>query len=208
MIFSSEVLDSAAADPASPAWSLIWDESCHQGTFDPASGALLPWLARTCASFAPERRDGVVALAGFIAVDATDADRVAYSQEIATLRRLAVECLPGASTDRDFVLLQQAVLGFDGDEIWGKEPDLVIDGEVDVQCPECEDELCLDLMAEDSPIEPWLTSHLAVRIHAEAVEAGRNSLATAFTYLFGRVHCPNCGTRFDLADQVGRVSWG
>jgi hypothetical protein len=34
---SSEVLDAAAADPASAAWDVIWQESCHQGTRDPAS---------------------------------------------------------------------------------------------------------------------------------------------------------------------------
>jgi hypothetical protein len=61
------------------------------------------------------------------------------------LRALTVECLPGAPTDNMFVYLQQAVLGFDGDEVWGKELDHINDGEVDVQCPGCEDELVLDL---------------------------------------------------------------
>jgi hypothetical protein len=45
---SSEILDSAAADPASSAWDLIWRESCHQGTCDPDSAVLLPWLGQTC----------------------------------------------------------------------------------------------------------------------------------------------------------------
>jgi hypothetical protein len=76
---SSEVLDSAAADPASPAWDLIWQESCHQGTCDPASAVLLPWLAQTCAAFSREDREKAVVLAGFIAVDTGDADRGAYT---------------------------------------------------------------------------------------------------------------------------------
>lgn len=74
-------------------------------------------------------------LAGFIALDADDAGRAAYAGEIATLRALAVDCLPGASSDSTFVYLQQAVLGFDGDEIWGKELDHLNDGEIDVQWP-------------------------------------------------------------------------
>lgn len=146
-------------------------------------------------------------LAGFIAVDAAEADRAAYVEAIATLRALAMECLPGASTDGMFVYLQQAVLGFDGDGVWGKELDHVNDGEVDVQCPGCEDVLLLDLTSEDAPIERGLTSDLAVRLYAEAVQAGRDSVADAFTYLFGRLNCPSCGTTFDLADHVAGASY-
>jgi hypothetical protein len=148
-----------------------------------------------------------VVLAGFIAVDAGHAQRGAYTDEIAALRALAVDCLLGASSDSMFVYLQQAVLGFDGDEIWGKELDHVNDGEVDVQCPECEEELLVDLQSEDSSIEPGLCSELASRLHTEAVEAGRESVATVLTHLFGRLNCPGCGTRFDLADHLAGVSY-
>jgi hypothetical protein len=110
---SSELLDSASADPASPAWGLIWREVCHQGTCDPASAVLLPWLAQTCAAFFPAGREKAVVLAGSIAVDASEADRAVYTDEIVALRALAVNCLPGASNDSMFVYLQQAVLGFD-----------------------------------------------------------------------------------------------
>src|SRR5262245_59791127 len=136
---SPETLDAASTDAASPAWKTIWHESCHQGTCDPASAILLPWLARTCAAFSPTDREQAIVLAGFIAVDASDLDRTAYTTEIATLRALALDCLPGASSDSMFVYLQQAVLGFDGDDIWGKQLDHVNDGEVDVQCPQCEE---------------------------------------------------------------------
>jgi hypothetical protein len=204
---SSEVLESAAADPASAAWDVIWQESCHQGTCDPASAVLLPWLARTCAAFSRQDREKAVVLAGFIAVDASDVDRGAYADEIATLRTLAVDCLLGASSDSMFVYLQQAVLGFDGDQIWGKELDHVNDGEVDVGCPGCEEELLVDLRSGDSPIEPGLCSELAGRLYAEAVQAGRESVATVLTYLFGRFSCPRCGTRFDLADHLAGTAY-
>jgi hypothetical protein len=136
-----------------------------------------------------------VVLAGLIAVDAADADRAAYIEELGALRALAVQCLPHASTDSMFVYLQQAILGFDGDELWTKELDHVNDGEVDVRCPGCEEELVLDLTSEDSRIEPGLTSALAARLHAEAVQAGRGSVASALARLF------------DLAGHLAGVSY-
>ncbi|MEU1689057.1 hypothetical protein [Micromonospora sp. NPDC005707] len=204
---SPDVLESAAADPASPAWRLIWEESCHQGTCYPASALLLPWLARTCAAFSRQEREEAVALAGFIAADTADTDRAAYAEEIMALRALAAESLPGASTDSMFVYLQQAMLGFDGDEVWGKQLDRINDGEVDVQCPGCEEELTLDLTSDDSLIEPGLSSALAVRLHAEAVQAARNTVATTLTRLFGQLTCPSCGTPFALADHLAGVSY-
>ncbi|OKI65515.1 hypothetical protein [Micromonospora sp. CB01531] len=207
MMISSEVLASAAADPTSLAWDFIWQESCHQGTCDPASAVLLPWLAQTCAAFAREDREKAVVLAGFIALGADDAGRAAYADEITTLRALAVDRLPSASSDSMFVYLQQAILGFDGDEIWGKELDHLNDGEIDVQCPECDEEWLLDLESEDSRIESGLSSGLARRLHAEAVQAGRGSVAARLTRLFGRFSCPDCGTRFNLADHLAGISY-
>ncbi|MGK5737611.1 hypothetical protein [Micromonospora sp. URMC 103] len=207
MTIPSEVLASAGADPTSPAWDFIWQESCHQGTCDPTRAVLLPWLAQTCAAFAREDREKKVVLAGFIALDADDASLAAYADEITTLRAFAVDCLPNASSDSMFVYLQQAVLGFDGDEIWGKELDHLNDGEVDVQCPECDEELLLDLESEDSGIESGLSSELARRLHAEAVQAGRESVAVGLTRLFGRFSCPSCSTRFNLADHLAGISY-
>jgi hypothetical protein len=197
-----DLLASAAADPASPAWDLIWRESCHQGTCDPASAVLLPWLARITTAFPRRDRERAVVFAGFIAVDADEAGRAAFADAIATLRALAVDGLSSASSDSMFVYLQQAVLGFDGDEVWGKELDRINDGEIDVQCPDCEEELLVGLDPADSPIEPGLSSELAGRLHAQAVQANRQSVATALTYLFGRLDCPNCGVRFNLADHA------
>jgi hypothetical protein len=148
-----------------------------------------------------------VVLAGAIAVDASDADRATYADEITSLRALALDRLPSASSDTMFVYLLRAVLGFEGNEIWGKELDRINGGEVDVQCPECEEELLLDLPSEDPPIQPGLSSDLAARLHADAVQAGRESVATALTYLFGRLTCPSCGTQFDLAEHLAGVSY-
>jgi hypothetical protein len=196
-------LAAAADDATSPAWDLIWQESCHQGTCDPASADLLPWLARTCTNFRPQDRERGVVLAGFIAVDADDKSRGRYADEIAALRALTLECLAsGGTSDTMFVHLQQAVLGFDGDEVWGKELDRINDGEVDVQCPACAEDLLVDLRAGDSSIEPGLSSELATRLHAEALRVGHEAVAIALTYFFGRMSCPMCGATFSLANEV------
>jgi hypothetical protein len=50
-------LRTAAADPASPAWKVVWEQSCHQGTCDPAAAALLPWLASTIPGFVGDERE-------------------------------------------------------------------------------------------------------------------------------------------------------
>jgi len=203
MPITSEVLSAAAADPGSPAWDVIWQESGDQGTFQPESAALLPWLATTCAALAPHDREKPLALAGFIAADATDEDRAAHAPAIAALRALAVADLPGASSGTAFVYLQQAVLGFDGDEDWGKNLDRLNDGEADVQCPHCDETVLLELGdAEDSPIEPGLSTPLARRLHVEAVAAGHAAVATGLTYLFGQVTCPECGARFPVEGHL------
>ncbi|MDR7327398.1 MULTISPECIES: hypothetical protein [Catenuloplanes] len=206
MEYPLEVLRSAAADPASPAWSTIWQQSCHQGTCDPASAALLPWLSTTIAAFPADRREAPLALAGFIAVDATDADRACYADDIAALRTMAVERLPAASDDSAFVYLLQAILGFDGDDTWGKHLDHLNDGEVEVRCPECDEETLVNLSAGDPDIVPGLSGELAERLHAEATQAGRVAVATNVTRLFGRIVCPGCGNRFDGADNVAGAS--
>lgn len=79
MHISPDVLQAAAADSASPAWKTVWAQCCHQGTCDPASAALLPWLASTIAGFVSAQREMPLSLAGLIAADATDADRASYS---------------------------------------------------------------------------------------------------------------------------------
>jgi hypothetical protein len=139
---SSDVLRAAAADPAAPVWKVVWEQSCHHGTCDPASAALLPWLTTTIRAFGP----------GF--------------------------CLHAPHLN---------------------------DGEVDVQCPECDEEILLDLLAGECEITPGLSSELAERLHAEAVAAGREAVAEGLTHLFGQVRCTECGASFNIAQNLAGV---
>ncbi|GAB2619548.1 hypothetical protein Aab01nite_33640 [Paractinoplanes abujensis] len=208
MEISPDILQAAAADPASEAWSFIWAKSCHQGNCDPASAVLVPWLSTTIAAFTGEACVKALALAGYIVVDSLEADRTSYRGEIAALRGMAAQRLANASDDREFVYLQQAILGFDGDELWGKELDHLNDGEVDVECPGCDAEVLVDLGDDESSVIPGLSSEVAERLHAEAVEGGRAVLATALTRLFGRIECPECGSLFNVAEHLAGVSRG
>ncbi|WP_035855780.1 hypothetical protein [Cryptosporangium arvum] len=112
------------------------------------------------------------------------------------------EGLSGAPSGTTWVYLRQAVLGFDGDEVWGRSLDRVNDGGADAVFPECDDELLLELTSDNPLITPGLSSPLAVRLHDEAVSAGHDAVATTLTHLFGQVTCPGCDATFDLADHV------
>ncbi|WP_238006878.1 hypothetical protein KZZ52_24865 [Dactylosporangium sp. AC04546] len=187
------LLDAAAADPRSRAWDEIWQRSNDQGEYHAASAELLPWLATTCAAFRPEDREKALILAGFVAVDAPETRREHYAADIAALRTMALDRLPVTpSPDGDFVYLLQAVLGFEGDERWGKELDRINDGEADVTCPSCENDMYMDL----AETEPGLPGPLAIRLHGLALAAGREAVATAITHLFGRTTCSACGEAF------------
>ncbi|WP_430790884.1 hypothetical protein [Actinoplanes sp. G11-F43] len=194
---SRDILDAAAADPRSPAWDVVWNDTCDQGYATEGSERLLPWLARVCADFTPAERERPLVLAGFLALDATD--RIHRSDEITALRLLARESLEaGASDARMYVYLQQAVLGLDGDQTWGRALDLVNDGEADVTCPACDTETLVSLDPSDSPVTAALDHPLAARLHEQAVAAGFPEVAASVALLFGRMDCPSCGDTFDV----------
>ncbi|WP_433790150.1 hypothetical protein [Actinoplanes sp. CA-252034] len=203
MTVLEQAMIDAAADPRSAAWDVVWHETIDQGDAVMGSEKLLPWLAATCAGFPVAEREKALVLAGLIAVDTVERDRERYAAEIAALRSLTVENLTaGASDERMFVYLQQAVLGFDGDDVWGRQLDLINDGETAVECPSCEAELLLSLDPADSEIEPDLPGPLAARLHAEAVAGGFPEVASTVGLLFGRGSCPECGAGFQVADRV------
>ncbi|GAA1620689.1 hypothetical protein [Actinoplanes couchii] len=197
------LLDEAAADPRSPAWDVVWNDTCDQGYANAGSERLLPWLARVCAGFTPADRERPLVLAGFVALDAPD--RPGFADEITALRLLTRENLEaGASDARMYVYLQQALLGLDGDETWGRSLDLLSDGEADVACPHCDGEHLISLDPADSPVVPALTVPLAARLHREALAAGFSEVAASVPLLFGRVDCPSCGAVFDVAGALTR----
>ncbi|MET7868104.1 hypothetical protein [Micromonospora taraxaci] len=207
MTVAQEILDAAAADPNSPAWEQIWNGPSPDGTWDLPEPAILPWLARTCSAFSRRERVEVLTLAGVVAQAADAASRTLYAQEIAFLRALACDGLTNeAFHDFTFVNLQQAVLGLDGERVWSSELSHINGGEAELECPACESELLLCLEPGESTIEPGLSSELAERLHDEAVQAGREFVATSLTKLFGRFTCPECRTTFNIADQVASGS--
>ncbi|SDS25829.1 hypothetical protein [Actinoplanes derwentensis] len=203
MTGQQRTLDAAAADARSPAWDVVWNDSCDQGFAFAGSERLLPWLARVCTDFTPTDRERPLVLAGFLALDADDRGR--FTDEITALRLLTRQNLEfGASDARMFVYLQQAVLGLDGDETWGRSLDQLSDGEADVACPCCDGEQLISLDPGDSAVTPALTAPLATRLHAESLTAGFPEVASAVGLLFGHLDCPACGTPFDIPSALTR----
>lgn len=218
-----DLLRSVAADPHTPAWDDLYHEVCHQGECYPEGFFLIPHLADIAARFAPEHRDHVLVFAGEVAADLDDASRTRYAEALATLRRLSDGWLSAPTDAQTFVYRLQAVLALEGDPVWGKELDRIVDEEVEVECPTCGTSLFVAIGerghfathedyatksdVERTPLLPAATGELigvGHRLHTMSLEAQQPAVAAALTYLFGRATCTQCGTTFQVCDQVGR----
>jgi hypothetical protein len=83
-------------------------------------------LAGIAAGFTPGSRDRVLIFAGEIAVDLDDASRAQYAEALASLRRLTGDWLNAPTDPHTFVCLQ-AVLALEGDPVWGKQLDEILE---------------------------------------------------------------------------------
>lgn len=131
------LLRAAAADPHAPAWGELYQEVCHQGQCYPDGFFLLPHLADIAAGFAPAERDHALIFAGEIAVDLDETSRSQYAEALATLHRLTDAWLSTPTDPQTFIYRLQTVLALEGDEVWDKELDRIVDDEVEVGCPTC-----------------------------------------------------------------------
>ncbi|MGW0964065.1 hypothetical protein ACWD4K_34840 [Streptomyces gelaticus] len=198
------LLDQFEADP-SGVWSELMDHLCPQlDTAFTASFAALPRLAEIASSASPEAMGSVLLAAGAIAA-----------------------CSPGrAEPDRPLVVFAdpiavlQALLSFEGVEIWDRALDGLQTGEYEVDCPHCgvnmfvvighgDSFCCTDDYAlqevEKSPLEPARVQQLEElprRLFTRALADGQEDLAHGVRYLFGRAACPDCGTDFSVAERV------
>lgn len=116
--------------------------------------------------------------------------------------------------------LLQALLSFEGVEIWDRSLDGLQTGEYEVDCPHCgvnmfvvtgqEDSFsCTDDYAlqevQRSPLQPARVQELAElpqRLFTQAMADGQEGLAHGVRCLFGRAACPDCGTGFSVAERV------
>jgi hypothetical protein len=126
-----------------------------------------------------------------------------------------------------YVHLLQALLAFEGDEVWGQVLDGVNDGEYEVPCPHCGSDnfialgeygcfSTLDSMYMNGtgstrlpllPAEPSGMDGLGRRLHARAFADGHPDVAEKLTYVFGGATCAECDGLFRV-DEAVVARWG
>ncbi|MET7288700.1 hypothetical protein [Streptomyces sp. NPDC005573] len=219
------LLDRFEADP-SGVWSEVMDHLCPQlETAFPASYAALPRLAEIATACSPEDLASVLLAAGAIASCSSgpsepESPLTVYSYPIGVLHRLADRHLSRAVEAEEYVNLLQALLSFEGVEIWDRCLDGLQTGEYEVDCPYCGVNIfivigqdgyfcCSDDYAlgevQRLPLQPVRTQDLdglPQRLFTRAMADGQESLARGIPYLFGRAACPDCRTDFSVADRM------
>lgn len=144
-----------------------------------------------------------------------------YSAPIGVLHRLTDHRLSlGEVEAEEYVNLLQALLSFEGVEIWDRCLDGLQSGEYEVGCPYCGVTVFIVIGQEESfgcsddyalgevekvPLQPMRTQlldGLPRRLFTRAMADGQESVAQGIAYLFGRAVCPDCGTDFSVAERV------
>lgn len=219
------LLDRFEADP-SGMWSELMDHLCPQLDIAfTASFAALPRLAEIATAGRPETLGWVLLAAGAITscsrgLSDPDSPLTVSSAPIAVLHDLTNRRLSQTAEAEEYVNLLQALLSFEGVEIWDRSLDGLQTGEYGVDCPYCgvnmfvvigQDEsfCCTDDYAlqevQKSPLQPAPTLQLEGlprRLFSRALADGQEGLAHGVRYLFGRAACPDCGTDFSVAERV------
>jgi hypothetical protein len=228
------LLEQAVPDAANPVWDELWSRLCHQGTVYSASFAALPALTDLARRWSPTDRISALVLAAAIVAStdrARDADDpyVSHAGEIAELISLTEQALHDTGL-RDYpvtyVYLLQALLGLEGDQLWGQALDGINDEEFEVSCPSCDVENYVVFgrygyfstleslyINEPDPVGvPLLPANeqelgpLARRLYARAMADGHPDIANKLTYVFGTAHCAGCGQLFRV-DQAVATYW-
>ncbi|GAA3084826.1 hypothetical protein GCM10020000_84100 [Streptomyces olivoverticillatus] len=219
------LLDRFEADP-SGVWSELMDHLCPQlDTAFTASFAALPRLAEVATAGSQETLDWVLLAAGAIVacspgLSEPDSPLTLFSAPIAVLHGLTDRRLSQTVEVEEYVNLLQALLSFEGVEVWDRCLDGLQTGEYEVDCPYCgvnvfvvigQDDFfcCSDDYAlrevQKSPLQPARVQELEGlprRLLTRAMADGQEGLAYGVRYLFGRAACPDCGTEFSVAERV------
>jgi hypothetical protein len=219
------LLDRFEADPRG-VWSELMEHLCPRlDTAFSAGYAALPRLAEIAAACGPEDLGSVLLAAGAIASCAPgllepDGPLTVHAAPIEVLHGLTDRHLSRAVEAEEYVHLLQALLSFEGVEVWDRRLDGLESGEYEVLCPYCGVNMfivlgqdgyfcCTDDYAlqevEKSPLQPVRTQDLdglARMLFTRAMADGQERLAHGIPYLFGRAACPDCGTDFSVAQRV------
>ena len=209
-------------DDLGPAWNEVWSRLCHQGTVYTASYAALPLLAGISERHAPAGYIAALNLASAIVASNdgpgdTAIVRQNHSGSLTRLRALAERNLAFAEGDVEFIYGLQALMAFEDGGVWQRNLDHLVDGELPLECPSCDEVLVLNLDGPEFTMGTYtdgsvpLTSVLPVesedasvgdRMIALCLTHGRAEVASRLPYLFGRADCPSCRTVFEVPDVL------
>lgn len=208
--------EAAAADEGG-VWDELWARLHHQGTVYSASYAALPVLAGISRQHPPSGYVAALQLAAVILASRGPEDhavvRRRYENDVADLHAAATASLPYANDDADFVYGLQALMAFEDGGVWQRNLHCLADGEVEIDCPSCDEHLLVDLDDTQVTVESFLDGSLPAtavtplapaattvegRLLALALGHGRPGLAEKLPYLFGTATCPRCHTSIDL----------
>ncbi len=222
------LLDRIASEPKPELWSDLWSALCHQGSVYSASFAALPWLADVADSDDREQAVNALVLAGAIMAGAEQPHgpgdvRAQHAAEVESLLAAVNQQLRMASDRTDYIHLLEAMLGFEGVVGWSEDLAWGLGNEeYEVDCPGCQTGLFVVLgergffstsedyaLSDDDvetrpllPVNPANLDGVGRRLHDIALSDGQHEVAHVLTYVFGHATCPDCETRFSVADQV------
>ncbi|GAA1968224.1 hypothetical protein [Agromyces allii] len=216
-----ELLAAASSnDPA--AWEELWGRLCHQGTVSSASYAAVPILAELVLRSKPVGYNQALALAAAIigsedGPEKSETIRHRYAADVGEMRRFAEQNLGHARSDVEFVYGLQTVLSFDGVSVWKNHLESIADGEVGLECPNCEQFILVALdgttqyqseanesimHSPPAPADPDRLAPAAAHMYSLALTHERADVAESMLRLFGAVTCPACGHRYDIASAL------
>ena len=228
------LLAQAAANADERAWRELWSRLCHQGSVYSASYAAISPLAEMAAARpVPERLDPLLLAAAIVSSSYTPCDapnvRATHSAQIGQLATLTAETLAHPSLAADsttYVYVLQALLAFEGVEVWGEHLDGINDEEYEVPCPHCDIEnfvaigsygyfTTLDSMymsntgARREPLQPAPLADLhalPTRLRQQALTDGHTHVADKIPYIFGHATCVDCRNVFRV-DEAINTRW-
>jgi len=219
-----EIISSLTPDPTSQAWDDLWSRVCHQGTTYSVSPAVLPFLLTIASNWRTTDLAMPLALAGAI-VAAPQTILEGHEQTVEGLRALALDTVRSPELSReDRIYVMQSVLAFQGDRLWGRVLDHLVDGEFAALCPACRKDLYLVVGKHGSfvTLDDWVREPSAVRTEIKSLETGALTGQGKWLYaisvqsndselshwvrcLFGTSKCPACGKPFDLPDAIAGI---
>lgn len=197
-------------------WSDLWSYICHQGTVYSASYAAVPSLAAMCLRQEPRGYMAPLQLVGSIlasndAPENAELMRDQHAEEIGQLRVVAERCVELAKDDVEFIYGLETLAAFEGRGVWSRTLSHLADGEVPLDCVNCDENLLVHIEELPATVTCWDASRKATtvepaedlvpieqRLISLALANNRALVAAKLHQVFGTAICPECRAEFPI----------